>query len=173
MDQAVRVFVLLLVGGGLMTACAAAAAWWFDPPRRIARLLRKALGGPADAVMVSPVRGQGAALQLEDNRIAVVRGFNDDGLVYGLEELVGAELILDGEVRARVFRGEGRRPLDRIDPEVSRVMLRFVFDDARDPEFELELWTAADPPRPGQDGPAAVQAARKWFARLEALLRRP
>ena len=51
-------------------------------------------------------------------------------------------------------------------------MLRLVFDDVRDPEFELELWNAADLPRPGQDGPSAVQAARRWFTRLEAVLRR-
>jgi hypothetical protein len=172
MDHAVRVLLLLLVGGAAMTALAAATVWWLEPSRRIARVLQRALGGPADHLVVSPARGQGAGLRLEENRIAVVRDFADPGLVFDLDELVGAELIFDGQVVARAFRGEGRRPLDRIDPEVSRVMLRLVFDDVRDPEFELELWNAADLPRPGQDGPAAVQAARKWFARLEAVLRR-
>jgi len=172
MDQAVRVLLLLLIGGAAMTACAAAAVWWLDPSRRIARALQRALDGPADSIIASPARGQGAALRLETEKIALVRGPGDPGLVFELSELVGAELILDGEVRARAFRGEPRRPLDRIDPEVGWVMLRLVFDDVRDPEFELEVWNAADPPRPGQDGPAAVQAARKWFTRLEAILRR-
>ena len=173
MDQAVRVLVLLLVGGAAMTALAAAAVWWLDPARRIARLLEKALGGSVDAVLAAPARGQGAALKLDTAKIAIVRDFTDAGLIFELNELIGAELIFDGQVCARAFRGEGRKALDRIDPDVSRVMLRLVFDDVRDPEFELELWTAADPPKPGQDGPSAVQAARKWFARLEAVLRQP
>jgi hypothetical protein len=173
MDHAVRLLVLLLVGGGAMTALAATAVWWLEPSRRIARTLEKALGGSMDAVLAAPARGQGAALRLDAAKIAIVRDFNDAGLLFELNELIGAELIFDGAVCARAFRGEGRRALDRIDPEVSKVMLRLVFDDVRDPEFELELWAASDPPRQGQDGPAAVQAARKWFTRLEAVLRQP
>jgi hypothetical protein len=172
MDHLARVLLLLLVGGGVMTALAAAAVWWLEPARRIARTLQAALNGPADSLVVAPARGQGAGLRLDDNKIAVVRDFGDPGLIFDLDELIGAELIFDGHVVARAFRGEGRRALDRIDPDVGKVMLRLVFDDVRDPEFELELWNAADLPRPGQDGPAAVQAARKWFTRLEAVLRR-
>ena len=121
---------------------------------------------------MAPARGQGAALGLDARKIAILRGFNDGGLVFELDELVGVELIFDGQVAARAFRGEDRRALDHIDPDVGRVMLRLVFDDLRDPEFELELWSVDDPAKPGQDGPAAVQAARRWFARLEAVLRR-
>ena len=172
MDQAVRVLVLLLAGGAVMTAVAAAAVWWLEPGRRIVRTLNRALGGKADAMLIAPPRGQGLALGVDDGKIAFTRGFGDAGLVFDQGELVGAELILDGEVRARVFRGEGRMPLDRVDRNVGRVTLRLVFDDVRDPEFELELWSAEDPPRPGLDGPAAVQAARKWFTRAEAVLRR-
>jgi hypothetical protein len=171
MDQAVRVIVLLLLGGVAMTGLAAAAVWWFEPSRRIARNLAKALGGAMDTMMIAPARGQGAAMRHDAGQIAVVRGFGDAGLVFELGELIGAELIFDGQVCARAFRGEARRALDNIDPEVERVMLRLVFDDVRDPEFELELWAAGDPEKPGWGGPAAVQAARKWFARLEAVLR--
>ena len=172
MDHLGQVLLLLLLGGGAMTALAAATVWWVEPARRVARTLNRALAGPADSLVVAPARGQGAGLRLDENRIAVVRDFGDPGLIFDLDELIGAELIFDGQVCARAFRGEGRRALDRIDPEVSKVMVRLVFDDVRDPEFELELWNAADLPRPGQDGPAAVQAARRWFARLEAVLRR-
>jgi hypothetical protein len=172
MDQALRVLLLLIFGGGAMTAFAGGAAHWLEPSRRIARTLRRALGGGADVMVAGPARGQGAGIRLDESRIAVVRGFNDHGLVFGLDELVGAELIFDGQVVARAFRGEQRRPLDRIDPEVGRVILRLVFDDVRDPDFELELWSAADRPRPGWDGPDSVQMARRFFTRVEALVRR-
>lgn len=171
MEQAVRVFLLVLIGGAVMTGCAGAAVWWLEPSRRVGRLLTRALGGFTDAMVIGPALGQGAALRLDEAKLAIIRGFGDPGLVFELHELVGAELILDGQVVARAFRGEGRRPLDRIDPEVAKVMLRLVFDDVRDPEFELMLWNAADAQRPGQDGQAAVAAARKWFARMEAVLR--
>jgi hypothetical protein len=172
MDQVLRVLLLLIVGGGAMTAFAGAAVYWGEPSRRIARTLRRALEGPLDAVVAGPARGQGAALRLEISKIAILRGPTDHGLVFGLEEMVGAELIFDGHVVARAFRGEGRKALDKIDPEVRRVTLRLVFDDVRDPDFELEMWNAGDPPRQGWDGPDAVQAARRFFARVEALVRK-
>ena len=134
--------------------------------------MRRMLDGVADAVISGPVRGQGAALRFDQGRVAIVRGPTDHGLLFDVHELVGAELIFDGHVAARAFRGESRRPLDKIDPEVRRVILRLVFDDARDPDFELELWNDHDPPKPGWDGPDAVQAARKFFARIEALVRK-
>lgn len=171
MDQVFRVLLLLIVGGAGMTALAGAAVYWMEPQRRIARRLRRMLENHFDAVIASPVRGQGAALRLDQSRMAIVRDETDHGLVFDLHELAGAELIFDGQVAARAFRGEQRRPLDRIDPEVSRVILRLVFDDVRDPDFDLQLWSAADPPRPEWDGPAAVQAARKFFSRIEALVR--
>lgn len=172
MDQAVQALVLLILGGVALTAAAAASVWWLEPTRRAERQLRAMLGGPLDAAIAAPARGQSAGLSFDAGRIAILRGFNDAGLVFELHELVGAELIFDGQVAARAFRGEARRPLDRIDPETSRVTLRLVFDDARDPDVDLELWTAADPPRQGWDGPAAVQAARRFFARVEALVRK-
>ena len=171
MDQALRVLLLLIFGGGAMTAFAGGAVYWMEPARRIGRQLRRMLDGAADAVVAGPARGQGAALRLDQSRIAIVRDPTDHGLVFDLHELVGAELIFDGHVSARAFRGEQRKALDKIDPEVRRVTLRLVFDDVRDPDFELELWNASDHPRQGWDGPDAVQAARKFFARIEALVR--
>jgi HAMP domain-containing protein len=172
MDQAVRALVLLLVAGVAITGLAAAVVWWMEPSRRIGRLLSRLLEGALDAVVTAPARGQGAGIRFDARRIAVVQNFTDGGLVFELHELVGAELIFDGQVAARAFRGESRRPLDRIDPEVGRVILRLVFDDVRDPDFDLELWNADDPYRQGWDGPAAVQAARRFFARVEALVRK-
>ncbi|HTI66080.1 MAG TPA: hypothetical protein VL460_00890 [Caulobacteraceae bacterium] len=172
MDQAVQALMLLLVAGGAITAAATAAVWWMESARRVGRTLRRLLDGPPDAIVTGPGRGQGAGVRFDTHKIAVVRDVRDPGLVFGLEELMGAELIFDGHVVARAFRGEPRKPLDRIDPEVGRVVLRLVFDDVRDPDFDLELWSEGDAPRQGWNGPAAVQSARKFFARVEALVRK-
>ena len=73
MDQVLRVLLLLIFGGGAMTAFAGGAVYWMEPHRRIARQLRKMLDGAADAVVAGPARGQGAALRLDQSRIAIVR----------------------------------------------------------------------------------------------------
>ncbi len=167
---------LILIGFALAIGVAATAvgAWWFEPGHRVARRLRLGLAGTPEVMSTAPARSQGAALALDERRLAIVRGPGDPGLVYDLSELVGAELIFDGAVAARCFRGESRRPLDQITPEVSRVTLRFVFDDPHDPEFEFELYQPSDAARRDNPGPAqAVVMARRWFARLEAVLRRP
>lgn len=172
MDQALRVILLLAVAGLMMTLCALVSAWWLEPSRRVQRRLAAMLGGPVDAAVAAPVRGQGAGISFDARQIAVLRDLHDAGLVYELDELVGAELIFDGQVAARAIRGEQRRPLDHIDPQARRVTLRLVFDDPRDPDVDLDLWAADDPERNNWDGPTAVQAARKFFARVEALARR-
>jgi hypothetical protein len=173
MHQALGVLLIFCVLAAAARTLGAWAAWWFEPGHRTLRALNRRLEAPADVVALAPPRGQGAALRVSDGRIALIRGIGDVGLVFDLSELVGVELIFDGQVAARVFKGEGRRPLDHIAPQVGSVTLRLVFDDMRDPEFELELLKPADmalrqPPNPD----AMVQEGRRWFARLEAVLRR-
>jgi hypothetical protein len=91
-----------------------------------------------------------------------------------MHRLVGAELIVDGEVAARAVRDEPRRALDRISNEARRVTLRLIFDDAVHPDFELDLWLPEDALRRDARPPAAaIQEARGWLARAEAILRRP
>jgi len=95
-------------------------------------------------------------------------------LLYPMRLLIGAELIVDGEVAARAVRDEPRRALDRIAGEARRVTLRLIFDDAAHPDFELDLWLAEDALRHNARPPAAaIQEARGWLARAEAILRRP
>jgi hypothetical protein len=171
MEQALRILGLLIVGGVAVMAFSAAAVWWFAPQRRIRRRLSKLLGVHPTIVAAAPARGAGAGLDADDGRIATLTGHNDYGLVYELDELVGAELIFDGVVCARTFKGEGRRPLDHIAPNAQRVTLRLIFDDLREPEFELELWRADDPPG-GHSLESAVAEARRWFTHAEAVLRR-
>ena len=95
-------------------------------------------------------------------------------MVYPLEELLGAELDLDGEVAARALRGEPRRgagaPERRRD---ARCACGCLFDDPSHPDFELSLWPTQAArggvrPRPRQ----AIAEANRWLARIEAVLRR-
>jgi len=174
MGSGIALLIFLTFSLAVGVASTALGAWWFEPGHRVARRLRLGLAGPPDVMTTVPIRGQGAALAIHERKLAVVRGPGDLGLVYDLHEMVGAELIFDGQVAARTFRGESRRPLDQINPDVSQVMLRLVFDDPHDPEFEFELYRPADAAQRNGQGPAAaVATARRWFARLEALLRQP
>ncbi len=51
--------------------------------------------------------------------------------------------------------------------------LRLVFDDPRHPDFILDLWLPEDEQRRDARPPsAAIEEARGWLARAEAILRR-
>jgi hypothetical protein len=93
-------------------------------------------------------------------------------LTYPLEALMGAEVDIDGEVAARVMRGEPRRLLDRPGGAQREVRLRLIFDDPRHPDFELTLWpcrkTRAAPQIPRE----AAAEANRWVGRVEAVLKR-
>jgi hypothetical protein len=164
-------FVFLFGLGALaITGAAMAFSWWMEPGRRATRLMSNLMGGHLDVVEVAPIRGQGVGLSIAPPGVAVVRRSGDMGLAFGFEELLGAELIFNGEVRARAFRAEPRRPLDQTHPVVSHVCVRLVFDDVRDPDFELVLLHPDDPrPEPARK----VEAARRLFAHLEAVIRQP
>lgn len=169
MGHAARFVLGVLLIAVAVTAAAAVAGWWLAPQRRTERALARILGARPDGAAVSPERSNGLAVSAARGAIALVRFAGDPGLLHPLGALRGAELMLDGEVRARVFRGEGRRPLDRIDPAAGgRVTLRVILDDPADPAFEVDLWRPADRPRPGHDPAAALHAARGAYARLEA-----
>jgi hypothetical protein len=172
MPQVARVVLLLIAAGALLTVVVAIVNWWLEPHRRIGRALRAVLDGPVDALATAPLQGQGAALRVSDGKIAIVRSFADPGLVFDLDELIGAELIFDGQVAARVFRGEQRLALNNIAPQARRVTLRLVFDDLRDPEFLLELWNEHNGPPDDPAAAHAIAAARAWFTRAEAVVRR-
>ncbi|KAK0330099.1 hypothetical protein LTR94_034171, partial [Friedmanniomyces endolithicus] len=74
------------------------------------------------------------------------------GLAYAFDEVEGGEIIVDGHVVARVRRGEARKSLDVLAPDAEQVVLRLMFDDARQPEFELALWDAAFAGETGSPG---------------------
>jgi hypothetical protein len=140
--------------------------------QRLARTFRAALEARADAALIAHGSGRGVALSLAARRIVTAWDAGGWHMVYPLDELLGAELDLDGQVAARAMRGEPRRPLDRSTGAEREVRLRLIFDEPRHPDFELVLW----PAKPGRGAPTkpreAISEANRWIARVEALLRR-
>lgn len=164
---------MVLLGGAGVTLAAWWAAFFMAEERRLARAFRQGLGGgQPDAALISHGAGRGVALSLAAQRIVTAWDAGGWRLAYPLDALLGAELDLDGEVAALALRGEPGRRLERQSGAEREVRLRFLFDDARHPDFELVLW----PPQSSRGGPArpreAIAEANRWIARTEALLRR-
>lgn len=174
MAEFLRILLLLGIAGSAVTLLGSAAAWWQEEDRRLRRIMRRALGNHPDAAIVARGRNAAAAVSLDTEQALVIWEGGAKALLYPLHALQGAELIVDDQVAARAFRGEPRRPLDRIDSGARRVTLRLVFDNPRDPDFELDLWLPSDLSRREAGGPAVpIEEARSWLARVEAILRRP
>ena len=173
MSEFLRLVILIALAGAAATLVIAACAWFMAEERRLGRAFDKVVGGPPDTMLMAHGRGRAAAFSFAAGRIATAWNSGGWCLVYGLEELLGAELGLDGEIAARVMRGEPRRALDRVGGTVNEVRLRLLFDDPQHPDFELLLW-----PTEGKRAGAPVRAAEaiseanRWLARIEAVLRR-
>jgi hypothetical protein len=164
---------MLGIAGSALTFAGSAAAWWFDEERRLRRMVRRALGGEPDGVIIARGRDAAAGFRLASEHIVVMRDGGARALLYTLRTLIGAELIIDGQVAARAIRDEPRRALDHIASAANRVTLRLVFDDPRHPDFDLDLWLPEDDHHRDTRPPSeAIREARGWLARVEALLRR-
>jgi hypothetical protein len=173
MDDLTRLLVLLVVAGLGLTLLAGAARWYMDEGRRVRRGLKAVLKGDVHGFLVARGRGRGVGFDFTANTMAVVWDQGAWGLVYALDELMGAEVIVDQQVVGRVHRGEARRALDAFDAE-TRVALRLVFDDPGHPDFVLDLWLPEDEGRRDELPPGeAIAEANRWLARIEALLRKP
>ena len=174
MDEVARLLLLLALAGGALTLAGGGAVWFLDETRRIRRSLKKVLGGAPHAALTAAGRGRGVGFNFTTNQMAVCWDAGAWCLIYRVDELVGAELIVDGRVVARSHRGEARRALDVLSGAQDSVRLRFIFDDVANPDFDLDLWLAEDEDREGAlSSGEATQEANRWIARVEALLRRP
>lgn len=174
MSELPRLLLLLALAGAAMTFLGSAAIWMFDEERRIRRALTRVLKSPPEALLVAQGRGRGAGFSFASGLLAVAWDSGAWCLIYRLDELTGAELLVDGQVVGRVARGEPRRPIDQVTPAASQVTLRLVFDDPRHPEFALDLYLVGDEQRRNPvTPPDAIQEANRWLARAEAILRRP
>ena len=173
MIEFLRLSLLLVLAGSALTALAALFAWYAEEHRRLGRAFRRVLGAAPDAELVAHGQGRAAAFTLAGGAFAVAWDAGAWCLVYRLDELVGAELTIDGQVAARAFRGEPRRPLDHRPKDAQAVGLRLIFDDPHHPDFDLPLWPPSHHHRQGPDNAGQViQEANRWLARVEAVLRR-
>jgi len=173
MSEVLRLVLLVGVAGAAVTLLTALAAWFMAEDRRLARAFRNVLGQPPDAVVIAHGHGCGAAMALGAGQIAVAWNAGAWCLVYRLDELLGAEVFLDGAVAGRVQRGEPRMAVNRGAGTGGEVRLRLLFDDPLHPDFDLVLWPT---PSVRRGAPAkaaeAVSEANRWLARTDAVLRR-
>jgi hypothetical protein len=174
MSELARLLLLVAIAGSAVTFMGSAAIWFTDEERSLRRALRHVLKGDPEATIVARGRGRGAGFSFATGLAAVAWDKGAWCLIYRIDELMGAELLVDGQVSGRVFRGEARRALDHVAPQAQRVTLRLIFDDPRHPDFDLDLWQAGDEQRRESSSPGdAVQEANRWLARCEAIVRRP
>ena len=174
MSELARLLLLIAIAGSAVTFLGSAAIWFMDEDRRIRRALRHVLKGDPEVLILARGRGRGAGFSFATGLAAVAWDSGAWCLIYRIDEVMGAELLIDGQVVGRVFRGENRRALDNVAPQASQVTLRLIFDDPRHPDFDLALWAPGDEQRRESRSPAeAVQEANRWLARCEAIVRRP
>lgn len=174
MGEVLRLLLSLGLAGVALTIAGAGFIWSMNETRRVRRSLARVLGEPAHAELIAHGRGKGVGFNFSTNQMAVCWDAGGWCLVYRLEELIGAELAVDGQVLARVHRGEARRALDITSGADTQVRLRLIFDDMRHPDFVMDLWLPEDDTRKdAMTAPEAVQEANRWIARVEAVLRRP
>lgn len=174
MSELARLLLFVALAGTAVTFLGSLAIWYGDEDRRIRRALRNVLKSEPEGLVVARGRGRGAGFSFATNLLAVAWDRGAWCLVYRLDELMGAELLVDGQVMGRVFRGEGRRAIDHVAPQAERVTLRLIFDDPRHPDFTLDLWAPGDEQRRETASPAElVQEANRWLARCEAIVRKP
>ena len=174
MSELWRLLVLVTLSASAVTFVGSAAIWFMDEERRIRRALRHVLKGAPETVIVAKGRGRGAGFNFTTNQAAVAWDSGAWCLIYRIDELMGAELAVDGQVIGRVFRGEPRRAIDQIVQQAAQVTLKLIFDDPRHPDFELDLWAEGDQQRRESRSPAdAIQEANRWLLRADAIVRRP
>lgn len=174
MTDMARLFLLLGLAGTAVTFLGSLALWFLDEPRRIRRALRRVLGSEPEAMVLAQGRGRGAGFSFETGLAAVAWDRGGWCLIYRIDELIGAELVVDGQVAARVYRGEPRRALDQRVSSADQITLRLIFDDPRNPDFDLDLWLRGDEARRDDWSPRlAIQEANSWLARCDAIVRRP
>lgn len=174
MSELWRLLVLVTLSASAVTFAGSAAIWFMDEDRRIRRALRHVLRGAPETVIVARGRGRGAGFNFTSNQAAVAWDSGAWCLIYRIDELMGAELSVDGQVIGRVHRGEPRRAIDQVVQQAAQVNLKLIFDDPRHPDFELELWQDGDQQRRESRSPAdAIQEANRWLLRADAIVRRP
>ena len=173
MNQLGAFLVLIVVAAVALAALGGVIGWYNEEGRRIRRGLRTVLKGETHALIIAHGSGRGAGFNFTSNTMAVAWDVGAWCLIYRIEELIGVELIVDGQVAGRAFRGETRRAVDTLGGAEKQGSLRLVFDDPQHADFILDLWNAARGlKRPALDANEAVEEGNRWLARLESIFRR-
>lgn len=170
MGETFRVILMIALTAAFLTTGLLLLSWWMEPLRRLKRTLVKSLGKAADIEALSPSEGRAAGLDLDEGQIAVLWRNGGLGLIYASEEVEGAEIIVDGYVVSRARRGGLRKDLDITVPDAEQVVLRLMFDDSHNPEFELALWDVAQTAPTGSPA-EALRLGRRWLSHVEGLMR--
>lgn len=174
MNEVGRLIISLILASVALTILGSEFLWSKSEIRRIRRSFRRVLGEAPHALLIAPGRGRGVGFTFTAGHLAVGWDCGAWCLIYRISELIGAELIVDGQVLARVHRGETRRPLDLVSGAEELVRLRLIFNDAAYPDFDLDLWLPEDATRKGAlSASEAMWEANRWLARIEAMFRRP
>jgi hypothetical protein len=113
MSELWRLLLLVTLSASAVTFVGSAAIWFMDEERRIRRALRHVLKGAPETVIVAKGRGRGAGFNFTTNQAAVAWDSGAWCLLYRIDELMGAELAVDGQVIGRVFRASRAGPSTR------------------------------------------------------------
>lgn len=173
MSEAARLMLWLALAGAGITLLGSAAIWIMDPLRQMRRAMQRVIKTRPDAMLLSPASGRGVGVAFDSALLAVCWNNGAWCLIYRLDELAGAELLVDGQIVGSALRGEPSQVLDPAGGARDSVVLRLIFDDPRHPDFALDLWTHTDPLRGIATSPSeAIAQANSWLARTEAILRK-
>lgn len=173
MSEAARLMLWLALAGAGITLLGSAAIWIMDPLRQMRRAMQRVIKTRPDAMLLSPASGRGVGVAFDSALLAVCWNNGAWCLIYRLDELAGAELLVDGQIVGSALRGEPSQVLDPAGGARDSVVLRLIFDDPRHPDFALDLWTHTDPLRGVATSPSeAIAQANSWLARTEAILRK-
>src|SRR6516165_9471506 len=103
MNQIGPFLLLIGVAAVALAGLGAVVGWYNEQGRRIRRGLRHVLKGETHALIIAPGRGRGAGFNFTRNTMAVAWDSGGWCLIYQMDELLGIELIIDGQVAARAY----------------------------------------------------------------------
>ncbi len=180
MGDTFRAILLIALIAAFLTTSVLLFSWWMESERRLRRAMTKALGAPADTLALSPYEGRAAGLDLEGGQLVVLWNRGAMGLVYAFEEVLGAEIIVDSHVVARVLRGQRRKEIDLDAPDAELVVLRLIFSDPHNAEFEIALWNGthnapaseAEKTSGARSPGEGLRLGRRWLSHVEAVMQR-
>lgn len=148
-----------------------AANAYNETGRQILRGLRKVLEGEVDAFVIDYGRSCGVGFNFTSMTVALAWDAGAWCMVYGVEEMLGVELMVDDRVEGWAYAEGQLWPADRQTRADRQVVLRHLFDDPHRPHFLLELWNAerdADDTIP--DAATAVENGARWLEGMAALM---